>query len=91
MQENLALVLGLRGKYEEARSAGQAALPPAKAEQNVAYLRELGQARSRERADLRPAAGEPTRKASAACRSRPTSWAAPRASRSRVTDQTACP
>jgi Flp pilus assembly protein TadD len=59
VQENLALVLGLRGRYEEARSAGQAALPPAKAEQNVAYLRELGQARGDS------AAGDPTRKASA--------------------------
>jgi len=57
MQENLALVLGLRGRYEEARSAGQAALPLAKAEQNVAYLRELGQARGDS------AAGESTRKA----------------------------
>ena len=46
MQENLALVLGLRGRYDEARSAAQDALPPAKADQNVAYLRELGQARS---------------------------------------------
>ena len=68
MQENLALVLGLRGRYEEARSAGQAALPPAKAEQNVAYLRELGQARSTasaatDRGDS--AAGDPARKASA--------------------------
>jgi Flp pilus assembly protein TadD len=57
MQENLALVLGLRGRYEEARSAGQVALPLAKAEQNVAYLRELGQARGDS------AVGEPTRKA----------------------------
>ena len=59
VQENLALVLGLRGRYEEARSAGQVALPPAKAEQNVAYLRDLGQARGDS------AAGDPTRKASA--------------------------
>ena len=57
MQANLALVLGLRGRYEEARSAGQAALPLAKAEQNVAYLRELSQARGDS------AAGESTRKA----------------------------
>jgi Flp pilus assembly protein TadD len=68
VQENLALVLGLRGRYDEARSAGQAALPPAKAEQNVAYLRELEQARSAasattERAD--PAGADPARKASA--------------------------
>lgn len=68
MQENLALVLGLRGRYEEARSAGQAALPPAKADQNVAYLRELGQARSAANATedrAGPAATDPLRKASA--------------------------
>ena len=68
VQENLALVLGLRGRYEEARSAGQAALPPAKAEQNVAYLRELGQARSAAGAaasSAGPAAGDPARKANA--------------------------
>jgi Flp pilus assembly protein TadD len=68
VQENLALVLGLRGRYEEARSAGQAALPPAKADQNVAYLRELGQARTaasaaEDRAGR--AADDPARKASA--------------------------
>ena len=63
VQENLALVLGLRGRYEEARSAGQASLPPAKVDENVAYLRELGRARSA--AVAAPTVGEPTRKASA--------------------------
>jgi Flp pilus assembly protein TadD len=68
MQENLALVLGLRGRYDEAQSAGQAALPPAKAEQNVAYLRELGRARSAAAPAEAPTgavAGDPARKASA--------------------------
>ncbi len=65
MQENLALVLGLRGRYDEAQSAGQAALPPAKAEQNVAYLRELGRARSAA-APAEAPAGDAIRKASAA-------------------------
>ena len=55
VQENLALVLGLRGRYEEARSTGQTALSPAKADQNVAYLRELGQARSTAGAAAGPA------------------------------------
>jgi Flp pilus assembly protein TadD len=57
VQENLALVLGLRGRYDDARSAGQASLPPAEADRNVAYLRELGEARS--------AAGDSARRASA--------------------------
>jgi Flp pilus assembly protein TadD len=70
MQENLALVLGLRGRYDEVRSAGQAALPPAKADQNVAYLRELGRARSEANAGEKSAAPpsaatEPARKATA--------------------------
>jgi Flp pilus assembly protein TadD len=68
MQENLALVLGLRGRYDEARSAGQAALPPAKADQNVAYLRELGRARSEANGAETPGAqtaAEPASKATA--------------------------
>jgi Flp pilus assembly protein TadD len=68
VQENLALVLGLRGRYEEARSAGQAALPRAKADENVAYLRELGQARTAASAAGDRAgstARDPARKASA--------------------------
>jgi Flp pilus assembly protein TadD len=68
VQENLALVLGLRGRYDESRSAGQAAMPAAKAEQNVAYLRELGQARSTAGAAdaaTAPGAVDPARRASA--------------------------
>jgi Flp pilus assembly protein TadD len=68
VQENLALVLGLRGRYDESRSAGQAALSPATADQNVAYLRELGQARSTAAAvdaPTGPGAGDPVRNASA--------------------------
>jgi Flp pilus assembly protein TadD len=65
VQENLALVLGLRGRYDESRSASQVALPPATADQNVAYLRELGQARSKAAAaDAPTGAGEPARSAS---------------------------
>ncbi len=40
MQQNLALVLGLGGKYAEARSVADAALPADKASDNVAYLQE---------------------------------------------------
>ena len=69
VHENLALVLGLRGRYDEARSVGQAALPPAKADQNVAYLRELGRARSAAGSAAASAgpvvAVDPARKASA--------------------------
>jgi len=68
VQENLALVLGLRGRYEEARSAGQVALTPAKADENVTYLRELSQARAAagKVADTDDAAaGSPARSASA--------------------------
>ena len=38
MQQNLALVLGLGGKYAESRSVARAALPADKATSNVAYL-----------------------------------------------------
>ena len=46
MKQNLALVVGLRGKYDEARVLGEAALPPAKAGNNVAYLQRLAGAKS---------------------------------------------
>ena len=46
MQQNLALVLGLRGKYDEARALAEAALPLAKAAANVAYLQRLAGAKS---------------------------------------------
>jgi Flp pilus assembly protein TadD len=46
VQQNLALVLGLRGRYEEARVAAVDTLTAAKAQRNVAYLRELAGARA---------------------------------------------
>jgi Flp pilus assembly protein TadD len=46
MKQNLALVVGLRGKFDEARALGEAALPPAKAGNNVAYLQRLAGAKS---------------------------------------------
>lgn len=45
MQQNLALVLGLGGKYEEARRVAETALPAPKASGNTAYLRQLAEAR----------------------------------------------
>jgi Flp pilus assembly protein TadD len=44
--QNLALVLGLRGKYEEARTLAQSTLPAAKAGDNVAYLKKLAEDRT---------------------------------------------
>lgn len=46
VQQNLALVVGLAGKYDEARTLAEAALPPAKATENVAYLQRLASAKS---------------------------------------------
>jgi|RhiMethySRZTD1v2_1073278.scaffolds.fasta_scaffold06696_12 Flp pilus assembly protein TadD len=46
VKQNLALVVGLRGRYEEARGLGEAALPPAKAGDNVAYLQRLASAKA---------------------------------------------
>jgi Flp pilus assembly protein TadD len=47
VQQNLALVVGLRGRYEEARQLGEsAALPAAKAGDNVAYLQRLASAKA---------------------------------------------
>jgi len=57
VQQNLALVLGLGGKYAEARTAAEAALPVAKAGENVTYLQKLAEART---------AAEPADKAAAA-------------------------
>lgn len=62
MQQNLALVLGLRGKYDEARVLGEAALPPAKAGDNVDYLKRLASAKS---AANRADGSEPAAKAPA--------------------------
>jgi Flp pilus assembly protein TadD len=41
LQQNLALVLGLRGKYEESRTAAGDALGSGKVQENVAYLQAL--------------------------------------------------
>ena len=60
VQENLALVLGLHGRYEEARSVGQTALPPIKADENVAYLRQLDQARIAARTAASASLPQPT-------------------------------
>jgi Flp pilus assembly protein TadD len=46
VQQNLALVLGLEGKLAESRAAAEAALPPAKVSENVAYLQMLAEARA---------------------------------------------
>jgi Flp pilus assembly protein TadD len=68
VKQNLALVVGLRGKYEEARVLGEAALPPAKAGDNVAYLQRLASAKagaSRADGGADPAAKGATGKANA--------------------------
>ena len=54
VKQNLALVVGLRGKYAEARALGEAALPPAKAGDNVAYLQRLASAKSNGKPARRP-------------------------------------
>ena len=41
VRQNLALVLGLQGKYEEAERVASGDLPPDEARANVAYLREM--------------------------------------------------
>jgi Flp pilus assembly protein TadD len=41
VHQNLALVVGLAGRYEESRKLGEAALPPARASENAAYLQRL--------------------------------------------------
>jgi Flp pilus assembly protein TadD len=46
VQQNLALVLGLRGKFEESRTMAAAALPSLKAQANAAYLQDLAAKRS---------------------------------------------
>ena len=76
MQENLALVLGLRGSYDEARSAGQAALPPAKAdaERGLPARAGPGAVRGEHRCGTRRAGG-PRARPARACRNRPISWA----------------
>ena len=41
VRQNLALVIGLEGRFDEAQRLASADLPPAEAEANVRYLREL--------------------------------------------------
>lgn len=41
VRQNLALALGLQGKFEEAETVARAELDPHQAEANIAYLREL--------------------------------------------------
>jgi Flp pilus assembly protein TadD len=41
VRQNLALVVGLQGRFHEAETIAQADLPPAEAAANVAYLRQL--------------------------------------------------
>lgn len=41
VNQNLALVLGLQGKYDESKAAGAAAIPPDVAAANTEYLRQM--------------------------------------------------
>src|SRR5207253_8059758 len=41
VRQNLALVVGLQGRYQEAEDIARADLPPEQAAANVAYLREM--------------------------------------------------
>jgi Flp pilus assembly protein TadD len=41
VRQNLALVVGLQGRFEEAESIARADLPPAEAAANVAYLKQM--------------------------------------------------
>lgn len=41
LRQNLALVIGLQGRFEEAKTIVKADLPPQQVEQNIAYLRQM--------------------------------------------------
>ncbi|MGN6468100.1 MAG: tetratricopeptide repeat protein, partial [Rhizobiaceae bacterium] len=41
VRQNLALVVGLQGRFEEAEKIASAELPPDEAAANVAYLRQM--------------------------------------------------
>lgn len=41
LRQNLALVVGLQGRFEEAKTIVKADLPPQQVEQNIAYLRQM--------------------------------------------------
>jgi Flp pilus assembly protein TadD len=45
VRQNLALVLGIQGKYDEAIQVARAELDPRQAEANIAYLRSMMQQR----------------------------------------------
>jgi Flp pilus assembly protein TadD len=58
VRQNLALVVGLQGRFAEAENIAQADLPPAEAAANVTYLRQmLSKSDIRGPAGLAPAAG----------------------------------
>jgi Flp pilus assembly protein TadD len=62
VRQNLALVVGLRGRFDEAESIARADLPPEEAAANVAYLRQMLAQQSAQNAA--PARGQPKRTAS---------------------------
>ncbi len=41
LRQNLALVVGLQGRFDEAKTIVQADLPPQQVEHNIAYLRQM--------------------------------------------------
>jgi Flp pilus assembly protein TadD len=41
LRQNLALVVGLQGRFDEARQIASADLPPSEVESNMAYLRKM--------------------------------------------------
>ena len=61
VRQNLALVVGLQGRFEEAESIARADLPPEEAAANVTYLKEMlaqqGARKTAEPAPARPRAG----------------------------------
>lgn len=62
-RQNLALVVGLQGRFTEAENIARADLPPEEAAANVAYLRQMLSERAGEvKKPTRPAASSPQRK-----------------------------
>src|ERR1043165_2397887 len=61
VRQNLALVVGLQGRFQEAETIARAELPPAEAAANVAYLRQMlaqkGNANLKKNIRSRPAEG----------------------------------
>jgi len=69
-RQNLALVVGLQGRFTEAESIARADLPPDEAAANVAYLRQMLSQRNDEvKKPVRPATAPAGRKASLPLRS----------------------